>query len=483
LSLRRFFTAATIYTAVATFGKAVNFLLVPFFTHVIPPDEFGVFSALFPFYGVMLMVFQYGMPSAIIKFYIEAKDAAEKQTFVSTLLAMQTASSFALSAAMSLGAPLLSIAFTGVSDYAGSIVLISVSLFVETLGFNLLWLIRSDNRLGLFSFISVASLFINMGLSVWLVQGGDYVFNLFLAQVAAVLFTFGIALLSNISLIKFQFDKSLAQKLWRFGYPLLGYGVLAVLLDSLDKILVTRFVSKEAGGIYSVGYRLGMAMSILNASFRTALLPFFSQRQETHSQAENHAVFVQIFSLYTTGLTLIFVALSFFVRDIMTLELFGFTLFKDTYLPAASLTPIVLLAYLVAAPTEFSKATLIKSGETGVLLNAVVWSLAINLALIFLALWIRPVDTILTLQLVALATVAAYTFNAIYFRHKSRALDAAPYPIARFFILVGISIGGVFLNETRFSLFPTWQRALICAALMAILTLIGLKPVFDLRRK
>jgi O-antigen/teichoic acid export membrane protein len=54
--------------------------------------------------------------------------------------------------------------------------------------------------------------------------------------------------------------KTLRKNCGEFGYPLLGYGILAVLLDSLDKVLVTRLISKEAGGIYSVGYRLGMVM-------------------------------------------------------------------------------------------------------------------------------------------------------------------------------------------------------------------------------
>ncbi len=197
MSLRRFSTAATVYTAVSTLGKAMNFLLVPFYTHVVPPDEFGVYSALFPFYAVMLMIFQYGMPSAIIKFYAEAKTQSDKQEFVSTLFVMQTASALVMSLVMAVFASPISLVFIGSSNYADSIVLIAISLFIETLGFNLLWLIRSDNRLVLFAFISLASLALNIGVAVWLVPKGNYVFNLFLAQVVAALFTFGVGFVAN----------------------------------------------------------------------------------------------------------------------------------------------------------------------------------------------------------------------------------------------------------------------------------------------
>jgi len=461
----------------------MNFLLVPFYTHVVPPDEFGVYSALFPFYAVMLMIFQYGMPSAIIKFYAEAKTQSDKQEFVSTLFVMQTASALVLSLLMMLVASPISLLFIGSSNYADSIILIAISLFIETLGFNLLWLIRSDNRLALFAFISLASLLINIGVAVWLVPKGNYVFNLFLAQVVAVVFTFGVGLIANANLFKPYFNKDLAKKLWRFGYPLLGYGILAVLLDSLDKVLVTRFISKEAGGIYSVGYRLGMVMSILNVSFRTALLPFFAQRVESHSPKENERLFVQIFSLYTTGLTAVFLVLSFFVRDFMTIEIFGYALFKQTYLPAATLTPVVLLAYLIAAPTEFSKAALTKSGDTKVLFNAVLFSLLINLALLLLVIRFPASDTVLTLQLVASATVAAYLFNVIYFYRKSRTIDATPYPIGRFFLMVILAMIAVALNEFGLTAETFWKRGAVCIVSVSLIVGIGLVPVWKLRMR
>lgn len=461
----------------------MNFLLVPFYTHVVPPDEFGVYSALFPFYAVMLMVFQYGMPSAIIKFYAEAKTQTDKRKFVSTLFTMQATSALILSLLIVALASPISKLFIGSSNYADSIILMAISLFVETLGFNLLWLIRSDNRLTLFTFISLVSLMLNIGVAVWLVPKGNYVFNLFLAQVVAVLFSFVVGFIANANLFERSFNKDLAKKLWQFGYPLLGYSILSVLLDSLDKVLVTRLISKEAGGIYSVGYRLGMVMAVLNVSFRTALLPFFAQRIESHSPKENEILFVQIFALYTTGLTLVFVVLSFFVRDFMTIEIFGYTLFKQTYVQAATLTPLVLLAYLVAAPTEFSKAALTKSGNTKALLNAVLISLLINLMLLMLVIHFPPNNTILTLQLVASATVAAYLFNVIYFYRKSKTIDTTPYPIKRFFFIVIIATTSVFLNETILLSFPIWQRLLICFTILSILLIIGLQPVWKYRKK
>jgi O-antigen/teichoic acid export membrane protein len=222
-------------------------------------------------------------------------------------------------------------------------------------------------------------------------------------------------------------------------------------------------------------------MAILNVSFRTALLPFFAQRVESHSPKENERLFVQIFSLYTTGLAVVFLVLSFFVRDFMTIEIFGYVLFKQPYLPAATLTPIVLLAYLIAAPTEFSKAALTKSGDTKVLFNAVLFSLLINLALLMLVIQFPPSDTVLTLQLVASATVAAYLFNVIYFYRKSRTIDATPYPIGRFFLMVIIAMIAVALNEFGLTAETIWKRGAVCIVSVSLIVGIGFAPVWKIR--
>jgi O-antigen/teichoic acid export membrane protein len=173
--------------------------------------------------------------------------------------------------------------------------------------------------------------------------------------------------------------------------------------------------------------------------------------------------------------------LSFFVRDFMTIEIFGYALFKQTYLPAATLTPVVLLAYLVAAPTEFSKAALTKSGDTKVLFNAVLFSLLINLALLMLVIQFPPSDTVLTLQLVASATVAAYLFNVIYFYRKSRTIDATPYPIGRFFLMVIIAMIAVALNEFGLTAETIWKRGAVCIVSVSLIVGIGFAPVWKIR--
>jgi O-antigen/teichoic acid export membrane protein len=165
------------------------------------------------------------------------------------------------------------------------------------------------------------------------------------------------------------------------------------------------------------------------------------------------------------------------------MEVFGYVLFKQTYLPAATLTPLVLLAYLIASPTEFSKAALTKSGDTKVLLNAVLLSLLINLALLSLVILFPPSDTMLTLQLAASATVAAYLFNVTYFYRKSRAIDKTPYPIGRFLFVVMIAAASVFFNEVWLYEFPGWQRLLICITILFFLSFIGLQPILKNRKK
>jgi O-antigen/teichoic acid export membrane protein len=474
LSVRKFSKAAAIYTLTSTLAKAINFLLVPFYTQFIPEAEMGRFSALAAFYGFALMAFQFGMPSAIIKFYTEADTTQRKQEFVATLFLFQTLTSLVLAALTALGAEFISEGFTASADYTSSVWLIAASLFVETLGFNLMWLIRCDEKLWTYSAISFLSLFLNIGFALWLVPQGNYVFHLFLAQFLAIAFTFVVSLAPNRNQFALVFQCEWIAKLVKFGLPLLGYGVLTFLLDTIDKPIVTRFISPEAGGIYFVAYRLGMVMSILNVSFRTALMPFYAKRVTSHTPKENAPLFTKLFALYTSGVLLVFLVIALFLSDVMQLVVFGKSIFPENYLAASRITPVVLLAYLVAAPTEFMKAAINKSGENKRLVLLSVVALMINLMLIAVCLVVPFPSQTMQLQAVAFATVAAYIWNLFYYKHITRHLDTTPYPLIKFYLLVLLASGAVVANDVL--VFSLGLKVLVFLGVAGVIGLISVLP-------
>lgn len=481
-TLREFTVAASLFAATNTIGKAATFLLVPLYTHYLTPAESGIQYALYSFFGLASMLYQFGMPNAVIQFYGSAKTDLEKKTLLSSVTLLHFGSSLLLSLILALLAPALSELLTGSGAWQHLIVLIAAMLALETLAQNFQTAMRCDNQVWAFAFIKTGEFAVGIGLSLWFVTGyGMGITGIFLANFYAIVFGFFTSLLPVRRTLSLVFEKAAMEKMLRFGFPLLFYGVMATALDSLDRIIVVRFISQDAGGIYSTGYRLGMLMATLNASVRLAWLPFFNKRIDvqiasqtatqiaTHIEhpletgdanrdaVDNEILFRKIFNRYAALLATVFVVLSCFIKDAMMIPVFGTTLFNEPYFLAAEVMPMVLFAYLISAPTEFLKAGLLKAGAMKALLGSIAASLAVNVSLNFVFALMLP-ETVLTLQLIAGSTVAAYFVSLALLSRAYRRLNFPRTSLQRFWMMVALGLATVVIHNGFLQTLPLWMR-------------------------
>jgi O-antigen/teichoic acid export membrane protein len=149
----------------------------------------------------------------------------------------------------------------------------------------------------------------------------------------------------------FSIDFALLKRLLVFSFPLMLAGVCGILMDVADRFIIDLYVDRSAVGIYSVAYKIGLVMSLFVVSFRTAYLPYFLDlRGKVQSGAESAQSFFgklrRSFLLLILVMLLILGVVMLLVPYLFKLKLFGFTLFGEAYLPAVSIVPYILLAYL-----------------------------------------------------------------------------------------------------------------------------------------
>ena len=58
-------------------ARVVTFLLLPLYTNVFTPDEYGIISLAYVLMGFMSVVMHYGLDAALMKRYVQS-DLAEK---------------------------------------------------------------------------------------------------------------------------------------------------------------------------------------------------------------------------------------------------------------------------------------------------------------------------------------------------------------------------------------------------------------------
>jgi len=72
--------------------RLVTFFLLPLYTHIFTVEEYGVVSLAYAFMGFSLILYRYGMDTALMKYAVQ-KEGQERGEYISTIYGLQVISS------------------------------------------------------------------------------------------------------------------------------------------------------------------------------------------------------------------------------------------------------------------------------------------------------------------------------------------------------------------------------------------------------
>ena len=82
--MRRLARHSAIYGIGGLVSRILATILLPLYTHYLPPNAFGQVEAITAATAVLAIVLQMGIASAFFRFYFDAKEQADKLTVVRT---------------------------------------------------------------------------------------------------------------------------------------------------------------------------------------------------------------------------------------------------------------------------------------------------------------------------------------------------------------------------------------------------------------
>lgn len=118
-----------------------------------------------------------------------------------------------------------------------------------------------------------------------------------------------------------RFKKEIIVNIYKFTLGISAYSILSLIIFQTDKILLSRLVTLEDLGMYSIALTIPFAMFYLVYPITSVMLPKFTQLFEQKAKGELENTFVlstQIVSLFTTTFLSVFV---FFNKEILMLWL------------------------------------------------------------------------------------------------------------------------------------------------------------------
>jgi O-antigen/teichoic acid export membrane protein len=341
--IKRLGSETAIYGISTILGRFINFLLVPFYTNVLAPGDYGIVAYLYSLIAFVNVFYSYGMESAYFKYSSTLEIGTAKQNFSTPFISLfGTSVLFSIILAF-LASPIARMINIPI-DYE-SILLYTVGILAfDAIAIIPFAALRMEHKAKHFAAIKFLNIVINVGMNlVLLLVFKMGVMGVFISGLAASMLTVVMLLPTTFRYLTKEFNLPLWKALLKFGLPYIPSGLAAMAIQVIDRPILRALTDDATVGIYQANYRLGIFMMLIVSMYDYAWRPFyFSTAKEVNAKE----IFARVLTYLILFMSAIFLVLTFFIGDIAKISIFGRHVIGQSYWGGLNIVPIVLLGYL-----------------------------------------------------------------------------------------------------------------------------------------
>ncbi len=337
---------SAIYGAGHILSRSISFLLLPFYSHFIPPEDYGALVFLYMFIAVFQVIYVGGLDIAFLRFYVAESDDVKRRVFSNCILAIASIGAVISAFFFIFPEIVSSVLFNTDPGAADLWVRISCGiLLLDTVAVVPFLRLRAENKPVQFTTFKLLNVLTNIGANILLVAvcrmgvTGAMYGNL-IASALTLLLLIPIIL----QILKVSFNLNLLKELWRFGLPNIPALFFLYIIEFSDRKIIEVYRGLEEAGLYSAGYKMGMFMAIVSVAFRFAWQPFFLAEAKNEGA---QSTFARVFTYFFAVSGFLFMVFVLFAGDfvMMRLPILNINLLEREYWAGMSVFPIILLAH------------------------------------------------------------------------------------------------------------------------------------------
>lgn len=335
--LKRLGKETFIYGISTVVARLLNFILLPLYTHYLHPDEYGVVATVFSFIAFLNVVYSLGLNQGYIRYFKEKNSLKNILSFIFF-------SSFILSfLVISFSKPLAYIFQVGIENYR-LIIYSAVILYFDSIILIPFTDLRMKHKALIFVFVKIFAIVLNIILNViflkYMRTGIDGVFT---ANVISSFSQF-ILFIKYIRLVTFSLDFKFLKEVFRYSFPFVPSSLSGLFIQLIDRPIMMSLISPYWVGIYQANFRIAVLLNLFVSMFDFAFRPFVIENMNKENATE---IFSRIFKYFTYFLVSAWLFLSFFVEDIVKINVFGSYLISPNYWSGLGTVPVIMLGYLL----------------------------------------------------------------------------------------------------------------------------------------
>ena len=328
---------ALVYTIPVIISRGMAIFLLPVYTRIASSSELGALDLFLAFGNIVAFTVALEISQGVARFIPEISDSETRKIYGSTGLIFTFLTYLAFIFTCMIFSASLSFAITGSMDFEPEFRLALIYIFLNGLFYYTQNLLRFVGKSAAFAFASVTYAVLNLGLTLYL--GGILGWGLSAIFVAFIGSTVTALILTIFYLrdsLKLTFQLKALKKLLRFSLPLVPASVLVFLCLYIDRLMVSRLISLEASGLYSVGIRLASASSLIMMGFQMALTPLVYKH---YKEASTRDALAKIFRYFVLLALLFFIIYSLVISEVLSV----FT--TEKYHGLIHIIPLLIMAF------------------------------------------------------------------------------------------------------------------------------------------
>ena len=447
------------HSAIYGFGGLVSRILatvlLPLYTHYLPPGSYGQVEIVTATTAVLAIVLQLGIANAFFRFYFDAKEPEQKLTVIRTSFWFtMAASTFGLVLGLAFAGPIGH--WIGLGHAPWLVRAGAVGLWAQTNYQQLTALFRVEERSVAYSIASVANVLITVAAMVVFVAVFHWgAIGLVAGNFTGTLAVYIALVIYRTEQLGLEFDKPLFRNMQTFGMPLVPSALALWTINWVDREFIVWFNGRAEVGVYSAAVKIASVITFVMIAFRTAW-PAFAYSIEDDREAKRTYSFVLTYLLaFASWVALALGALAPWWTRLLTAPHYG-----------RAEKGIALLAF---AGAVYAGYTVLAIGSGRARRTQFNWTVtgfgaAVNIGLNF---WLIPAYGMVGASISTLAAYVALFAGMTYYAQR---VYPVPYQWRRVATAVGAAVAlDVAARATGMSLAPSLLLVAVYPLALAVL--------------
>jgi O-antigen/teichoic acid export membrane protein len=348
--IKQFSKDSLVYGLGKGLKKFIGLLLLPIYTRALTPEDFGVLDTLGSGLFFLIVFFNAGLDSAVSFFFFKPDNDEEKGKILYTVFILRLLVVIPSLILSFFSWPLSKIIF-GSEDYGFAIMINCLLIPITMLMSEQEMIYRLKRNPWGYNFITIVKSLVNIGCGVLLVV--NYKMGVSGAQLATFTSTMLVVIISWITYTRrqytYKFSKEWAQKMLKFGFPLIWAGLSVWIYQLSDRFFLLHYKDALQVGYYSIGSTFSQPIGLINLGVQMSFGALFYQTyqaEESPEKSQSKAFMRNALYLYLSIVSLAVVFLSS-----MSFQIVGFITTPD-YLPGIIAIPVLMVSMMFAQMVE-----------------------------------------------------------------------------------------------------------------------------------